>query len=113
VHQYFVQTLVETCSRVQPAFVERYQAGVLNWRSRNSDILAKSNQITFSRFTAEQRDVLRATGRMRLQALLVAPDATEAEKTQWCDRTSTDLSRRQMELVGDARVAPIVNFESP
>jgi hypothetical protein len=113
VHQFFVQTLVETCSRVRPAFSDRYLGTVRNWRDRNADILARSGRITFTRFTAEQRDILRSTGRARLQQLLPPPDASEADKMQWCDRTSTDLARHQMELVGDARVAPIVDFEMP
>jgi hypothetical protein len=110
VHQFFVQTLVETCSRLRPAFMERYQGGVRNWRDRNADILARSNRITFTRFTGEQRDTLRATGRARLAPLLPAADATDADKMSWCDRMSTDLARHQMELVGDARISPIVDF---
>ena len=113
VHQFFVQTLVETCARVHPANTERYQASVLNWRDRNSDILARSNRIAFTRFTAEQRDTLRATGRMRLAQLMPPPNAAAADKDQWCDRMNTDLARRQFELVGDLRVAPILYFEAP
>ena len=113
VHQFFVQTLMENCSRLQPAATERYQAGVRNWRDRNADLLAKSNRIVFTRFTAEQRDTLRATGRARLQQLLPAADASDAERNLWCARMSTELARHQMELVGDARVAPIVDFEMP
>ena len=113
IHQFFVQTLVETCSRGHPAFTERYQAGVRNWRDRNADILARSNRITFARFTAEQRDTLRATGRARLAQLVPPSGASDAERDQWCDRMNTDLARRQFELVGDLRVAPIVNFEAP
>jgi hypothetical protein len=113
VHQFFVQTLVETCSRVRPSFAEQYRTGVLNWRDRNADILAKSNRIAFSRFTGEQRDMLRAAGRTRLAPLLPAPEATPEDKMAWCDRMSTDLARRQFELVGDVRVSPIVYFETP
>jgi hypothetical protein len=113
VHQFFVQTLVETCNHLQPAYTERYQGAVRNWRDRNADLLAKSNLIAFARFTAEQRDILRATARTRLQQLLPAADASEADRIQWCARMSTDLARHQMELVGDARVAPIVDFEMP
>jgi hypothetical protein len=113
VHQFFVQTIAETCSRVQPAATERYQLGVLNWRDRNAAILAGSNRITFTRFTGEQRDTLRATARSRLAPLLPAPGSPDAEKAAWCDRNTTDLSRHQFELVGDLRVAPIVNFEAP
>jgi len=113
VHQFFVQTLVETCGRLRPALLDRYQAGVRNWRERNAEILTRSNQITFARFTGEQRDMLRSTARMRLAPLLPAIDAAAEDKTQWCDRMSTDLARRQFELVGDARVAPIVDFEMP
>jgi hypothetical protein len=113
VHQFFVQTLIETCSRMHPAFTERYQASVLNWRERNSDILSRSNRITFARFTAEQRDTLRATGRSRLVQLIPPPTAADADKDQWCNRMSTDLARHQFELVGDLRVVPILAFEAP
>jgi len=113
VHQFFVQSLVETCSRLQPAATERYQGAVRNWRDRNADLLAMSNRIAFTRFTAEQRDILRATGRTRLQQLLPPADASEADRIQWCARMSTDLARHQMELVGDARLAPIVDAEMP
>jgi len=111
VHQFFVQTLMETCGRVRPAFSDRYQGGVRNWRDRNADILAKSNRVTFARFTAEQRDVLRATARARLGQLLPPADAAPEDKMLWCDRTSTDLARRQFDLVGDMRVAPILYFD--
>ena len=113
VHQFFVQTLSETCDRLRPGFAERYRGGVRNWRDRNAEILAKSNRIVFTRFTGEQRDVLRATGRARLAQLLPPPDATPEDKVLWCDRTSTDLARRQFELVGDMRVAPILDYQSP
>lgn len=113
IHQFFVQTLVESCSRVHPGFTDRYQTGVRNWRDRNADILARSNRIAFARFTAEQRDTLRATGRARLAQLVPPPGASAADKDQWCDRMNNDLVRRQFELVGDLRVAPIVNFEAP
>jgi hypothetical protein len=113
VHQFFVQTLVETCSRVLPSSADRYQGAVRNWRDRNADLLAKSNRIVFTRFTAEQRDTLRATGRTRLQQLLPPANASDADRIQWCARMSTDLARHQMELVGDARLAPIVDFETP
>lgn len=113
VHQFFVQTLVETCGRQRPAFIERYQGGVRNWRDRNAEILDKSNRITFSRFTGEQRDTLRATGRARLAQLMPPRDAPEADRIAWCDSMSTDLARRQFELVGDLRVAPILNFQPP
>jgi hypothetical protein len=110
VHQFFVQTLVEDCSRVRPAFADRYRGGVRNWRDRNADILARSNRIAFTRFTAEQRDTLRANARSRLGQLAPPPGAPEADIDQWCDRMITDLARRQFELVGDLRVAPILNF---
>ncbi len=113
VHQFFVQTLVETCSRVRPASIERVQASVLNWRDRSADILSRSNRITFARFTAEQRDALRATARSRLAQLMPVPTAADADKEQWCDKMNTDLARRQFELVGDLRVAPILYFEAP
>jgi hypothetical protein len=113
VHQFFVQTLVETCSQLRPTFAERYRGGVLNWRDRNADILAKSNRISFARFTGEQRDLLRATGRARLASLLPPADATPEDKALWCDRMSTDLALRQFELVGDLRVAPILYAETP
>ena len=113
IHQFFVQTLAETCSRTHPASADRYQAGVRNWRDRNADVLAKSNHITFTRFTAEQRDTLRATGRARLAQLLPPPGAADADMTQWCDRMITDLARRQFELVGDMRVAPILYYAAP
>ena len=113
VHQFFVQSLVETCVRVRPAFADRYQGGVRNWRDRSADILARSNRITFTRFTGEQRDALRATARARLAQLMPAPDASDADKAAWCDRRSNDLARRQFELVGDMRVAPILYFEAP
>lgn len=113
IHQFFVQTLVDSCSRSRPALADRYQAGVRNWRDRNADILSRSNHITFTRFTAEQRDTLRATGRMRLAQLMPPPNAATADKDQWCDRMNTDLARRQFELVGDLRVTPIVNFQAP
>ena len=111
IHQFFVQTLVETCDHVQPAYANRYLGGVRNWRDRNSDILARSNRILFSRFTGEQRDLLRATGRARLAQLLPPPDAAQQDKMAWCDRMSTDLARRQFELVGDMRIAPVLYFE--
>jgi hypothetical protein len=113
VHQFFVQTLVESCTRQRPALSDRYQGGVRNWRDRNADILTKSNRITFARFTAEQRDTLRATARLRLAPLLPSPASSDADKASWCDRMSTDLARREFELVGDMRVAPIVVFELP
>jgi len=113
VHQFFVQSMLETCSRLRPAFTERYQGGVRNWRDRNADILAKSNRVTFSRFTGEQRDILRATARSRLAQVMPAPGAADAEKMAWCDRMSTDLARHQFELVGDLRVAPLLYFELP
>lgn len=113
VHQFFVQSLVETCQRVRPEFAERYRIGVLNWRDRNADILGRSNRIAFKRFTGEQREILRSTGRARLEPLLPSPDATPAEQMQWCDRMSTDLALRQFELVGDMRVAPILYAETP
>ena len=113
VHQFFVQTMLETCSRLHPPFAERYQGGVRNWRDRNADILSKSNRVTFARFTAEQRDALRATGRARLAQLLPPPGSSDADKGLWCDRMSTDLARHQFELVGDIRVAPIVYFDLP
>ena len=113
VHQFVVQSLAETCSRLRPGTTERFQGAVRNWRDRNADILAASNRITFARFTGEQRDTIRATARARMQPLLPAGDTPEADKLQWCDRTISDLARRQMELVGDARVAPIVDFGAP
>ncbi|MEO5686416.1 MAG: hypothetical protein ABIR54_03570 [Burkholderiaceae bacterium] len=111
VHQFFVQTLVEACSRLRPAYTERYQGGVRNWRDRNAEILAKSNRVTFARFTAEQRDTLRATARSRLAQLIPAPGTLDADKMAWCDRMSGDLARRQFELEGDLRVAPILEFD--
>ena len=113
IHQFFVQTMVETCDRVQPAFAERYHGGVRNWRDRNADILARSNRILFTRFTGEQRDLLRATGRARLAQLLAPPEAAQQDKMAWCDRMSTDLARHQFELVGDLRVAPILYYDGP
>jgi hypothetical protein len=112
IHQFFVQTLAETCSRTHPASADRYLAGVRNWRDRNADILAKSNHVTFTRFTAEQRDTLRATGRARLTQLLPPPNAADADKITWCDHMITELARRQFELVGDMRVAPLLYFEA-
>jgi len=113
VHQFFVQTLVETCSRVRPTFIERYRTGVRNWRDRNGEILDRSNRVTFARFTAEQRDLLRATGRARLAQLTPRPDASEAERVAWCDTMNDDLVRHQMDLVGDARMAPLLAVELP
>ncbi len=113
VHQFFVQTLLETCPRLHPAFTDRYQGGVRNWRDRNADILSRSNRITFARFTAEQRDTLRATGRARLAQLLPPPGSSDADKGLWCERMSSDLVRHQFELVGDIRVAPIIYFDLP
>ncbi|MBW8757332.1 MAG: hypothetical protein JF586_06960 [Burkholderiales bacterium] len=113
VHQFFVQSLVETCTRLRPAFVERYQGGVRNWRDRNADILARSNRITFARFTGEQRDTLRATARQRLATVMPPPGAGEAERGTWCDRMSTDLATHQFELVGDMRIAPLLYVELP
>ena len=113
VHQFFVQTLTETCDRMRPAFAERYRGGVRNWRDRNADVLAKSNHITFTRFTGEQRDTLRATARIRMAQLLPAADASADDKGTWCDRMSTDLARHQFELVGDLRVAPILYYDGP
>jgi hypothetical protein len=113
VHQFFAQSLVETCGRVRPDFNERYQGAVLNWRERNAQILDKSNRIVFSRFTGEQRETLRATGRSRLAPLLPAANASDTDKMGWCDRMSTDLARRQFELVGDRRVAAILAYAMP
>jgi len=113
VHQFFVQSLVETCTRLRPAFVERYQGGVRNWRDRNADILGRSNRITFARFTGEQRDTLRATARQRLATVMPPPGASESERGAWCDRMSTDLATHQFELVGDMRVAPLLYVELP
>ena len=113
VHQFFVQTLVETCSRQHPAFAERYQGSVRNWRDRNADILSKSNRITFARFTGEQRDMIRASARTRLAQLLPSPGSSDADKASWCDRMNSDLARRQFELVGDMRLAPILVFDLP
>jgi hypothetical protein len=109
-HQFFVQTLVESCGRLGPAALERYQTIVLNWRNRNVDMLTRSNRITFAQFTGEQRDLLRATARSRLEPLLAPPDASDEEKSRWCDRSASDLMRRQLELVNNERLAPIVNF---
>jgi hypothetical protein len=113
VHQFFVQTLVETCDRVRPGLGERYRTSVFNWRERNAEILDKSNRIAFARFTGEQRDILRTTSRARLEALLPAPESAPEAKIQWCDKMATDLTRRQFELVGDMRVAPILYAETP
>ncbi len=109
-HQFFVQTLVESCSRMGPTAQERYRIAVQNWRERNAEILARSNRITFTLFTGEQRDLLRATARSRLQWMLAPPDASDEERSRWCDRSSSDLVRRQHELVNNERLAPIVNF---
>lgn len=113
VHQFFVQSLVETCRYVRPALVERYQGGVRNWRERNADILDRSNRVAFTRFTGEQRDTLRATARQRLATVMPPPGASEAERATWCDRMSTDLATRQFELVGDMRIAPLMYVELP
>jgi hypothetical protein len=113
VHQFFVQSLVETCGRQRPAFIERYQGGVRNWRDRNAEILDKSNRVTFARFTGEQRDTLRATGRARLASIMPPPGASDPERASWCDRMSTDLATHQFELVGDMRVAPLLFVELP
>jgi hypothetical protein len=109
-HQFYVQTLVETCGRMSPAALERFQIIVRNWRDRNAEVLGRSNRITFALFTPVQRDLLRLTARSRLERLLAPPDATDAERGRWCDHAADDLLRRQLELVGDARLAPIVNF---
>ncbi len=111
VHQYFVQTLIETCGKLHPAASERYQGGVRNWRDRSAEILDKSNRITFTRFTGEQRDILRATARARLTQLMAASD--DADKAAWCDHMSGELALRHFELVGDLRVAPILYFQAP
>jgi hypothetical protein len=113
IHQFWVQTLVETCSRVRPENIARYQGGVRNWRDRNAEILARSNHITFTRFTGEQRDMLRATARARLTQLVPAAGSADADREAWCDRMSTDLARHHFELVGDLRVAPILAFAQP
>jgi len=63
VHQFFVQSLVETCGRQNPTVLERYQGGVRNWRDRNADILARSNRVSFARFTGE-RSVAHRTWRI-------------------------------------------------
>lgn len=108
-HQFFVQTMVETCTRAGQGSQDRYQIIVRNWRDRNSDILSHSNQLMFRLFTGEQRDLLRATARSRLQALLAPPDASAAEKASWCERSAEDLLRRRLELVGNERLLPLVN----
>ncbi|HEY9029587.1 MAG TPA: hypothetical protein VIP05_35190 [Burkholderiaceae bacterium] len=111
VHQFFVQSLVETCGRQRPAFLERYQGGVRNWRDRNVEILTRSNRVTFARFTGEQRDNLRATARQRLATVMPPPGASDADRAAWCDRMSTDLATHRFELVGDMRVAPLLYLE--
>jgi len=113
VHQFFVQSLVETCGRQRPAFLERYQGGVRNWRDRNAEILAKSNRVTFARFTGEQRDTLRATARQRLASVMPPAGTSDAEREAWCDRMNTDLVTRRFELVGDMRIAPLLLLEQP
>ncbi len=113
VHQFFVQSLVETCGHTRPGAMERYQIAVRNWRDRNADILSTSNHVNFTRFTGEQRDTLRATARVRLAQLMPQADAPAADKEQWCDRMGTDLARRQFELTGDMRVAPLLYFQAP
>jgi len=113
VHQFFVQSLVETCGRQNPTVLERYQGGVRNWRDRNADILARSNRISFGRFTGEQRDTLRATARQRLASVMPPPGASDAERATWCDVMSTDLVTHKFELVGDMRVAPLLYVELP
>jgi len=113
VHQFFVQSLIETCGRQRPAFLERYQGGVRNWRDRNAEILAKSNRVAFARFTGEQRDTLRATARQRLASVMPPAGASDAERAVWCDRVSTDLATHQYELVGDMRVAPLLYVDVP
>lgn len=110
-HQFFVQTLVETCAREGSAARDRYQTIVRNWRDRSAEILARSNRITFTQFTGEQRDLLRATARSRLQPLLAPPDATDAERDRWCNQSASELLLRRLELVGDERLAPIVDFQ--
>jgi len=111
VHQLFVQSLIENCGRQRPALLDRYQAGVRNWRDRNADILARSNRVSFSRFTGEQRDMLRANARQRLATVMPPPGASDAERELWCDRMSTDLATHQFELVGDMRAAPLLYLE--
>jgi hypothetical protein len=113
VHQFFVQSLVETCGRQRPAFLERYQASVRNWRDRNADVLALSNRVTFSRFTGVQRDILRASARQRLDAVMPPMDASDADRATWCDKMSADLATRRFELVGDMRVAPLLLLDQP
>ena len=113
VHQYFVQSLVETCDRVRPGLGERYRLSVFNWRERNAEILAKSNRVSFTRFTGEQREVLRGTSRDRLATVLPPTEAAPDQKILWCERMATDLARRQFELAGDMRVAPILYAETP
>ncbi len=111
-HQFYVQTLVETCGRSTPAAMERYQTVVRNWRDRNADILGRSNRITFALFTGEQRDLLRTTARSRLERLLAPPDASDAERALWCDHAADDIVHRRLELVGDAHLAPVANYEA-
>ena len=113
VHQFFVQSLVETCGRQRPAFLERYQGGVANWRERNAEILDRSNRVAFARFTGVQRDTLRATARTRLATVMPPADASDADRASWCDRMSTDLATHRFELVGDMRVAPLLYVELP
>ncbi|MEP6503568.1 MAG: hypothetical protein ABJD97_09570 [Betaproteobacteria bacterium] len=110
-HQFYVQTLVETCGRSAPGAAERFQIVVRNWRDRNADMLGRSNRITFTLFSSEQRELLRATARSRLQRLLAPPDATESERAGWCDHAADDVVRRRLELTGDPHLAPIANFE--
>jgi hypothetical protein len=113
VHQLFVQSLVETCARQRPAFLDRYQGGVRNWRDRNVEVLDKSNRVTFARFTGEQRDTLRATARARLATVMPPPGTSDADRATWCDRMSTNLATHQFELVGDMRIAPLLYVELP
>lgn len=113
VHQFFVQSLVETCARQRPALLERYQAGVRNWRDRNADVLARSNRVTFAHFTGEQRETLRTTARQRLATVMPPAGSSDADREEWCDRMSTNLATHKFELVGDMRVAPLLYVELP
>jgi len=111
-YQVFVQTMLETCAKETTAGLDRYQAVVRDWRQRNNAVLAKADRITFTYFTGEQRDLLRATSSSRLDAVL-APLKTAAapDRLRWCELAANIVQHKGVELVGDARLAAVVKFD--
>ena len=94
VHQFFVQTLVETCSRLRPPTPSATRAACATGATATPRSWPGATASRFARFTGEQRDTLRATARSRLAQLVPMAGSADADRMAWCDRMSTDLARR-------------------